>query len=130
MCHEGVAFRNLNAYMIVILSHSRMNLMIAPNQEVCPSDARHETSHCGCLAPLCAEIGIRISSTMMTRQPHDLVCPTADPMPKIPDDLTVVQFILDSSHPTRQVRNSDVPWLIEDHSGRKIGFEEVSLAPP
>jgi hypothetical protein len=107
---RGVAFRNLNAYMIVILC------VCAPNQEVCPSDARRLP-------------GSLISSTM-TRQPHDLVCPTADPLPKIPDDLTVVQFILDSSHPTRPVRSSDVPWLIEDHSGRKIGFDEVSLVPP
>jgi hypothetical protein len=37
----------------------------------------------------------------------------------IPDDLAVPQFILDSAHPT-------YPWLVDDTTGRQIGFEEVS----
>ena len=44
----------------------------------------------------------------------------------IPDDLTLPQFILDSTHPTRPIRREGIPWLIDDTTGRKIGFEEVS----
>jgi hypothetical protein len=44
----------------------------------------------------------------------------------IPDDLTLPQFILDSSHPTRPIRKQGIPWLVDDTSGRQIGFEEVS----
>jgi hypothetical protein len=47
-------------------------------------------------------------------------------LPPIPDNLSIPQFFLDSQHSTRPVRNVDAPWLIEDQSGRKIGFEEVS----
>ncbi|KAG1749197.1 hypothetical protein EDB19DRAFT_1681264 [Suillus lakei] len=42
----------------------------------------------------------------------------------IPDDLTLSQFFLDSHHPRRPVR-TDAPWLIEDETGRRIGFEEI-----
>lgn len=44
----------------------------------------------------------------------------------IPDDLSVAQFILDSHHPRRPVRPSDAPWLIDDVTGRKVFYEEVS----
>lgn len=44
--------------------------------------------------------------------------------PVIPDDLTLSQFFLDSYHPRRPVR-TDAPWLIEDETGRRIGFEEI-----
>jgi hypothetical protein len=44
----------------------------------------------------------------------------------IPDDLTVPQFILDSTHPTRPIRKEGIPWLVDDTTGRQIGFEEVS----
>jgi 4-coumarate--CoA ligase len=44
----------------------------------------------------------------------------------IPDGLTVPQFILDSGHPTRPIRKERNPWLIDDTTGQKIGFEEVS----
>jgi hypothetical protein len=44
----------------------------------------------------------------------------------IPDDLTLPQFILDSTHPTRPIRKEGIPWLIDDITGRKIEFEEVS----
>ncbi|KAG1825334.1 hypothetical protein EV424DRAFT_1391993 [Suillus variegatus] len=42
----------------------------------------------------------------------------------IPDDLTLTQFFLDSHHPRRPVR-TDAPWLIEDETGRRIGYEEI-----
>ena len=48
-----------------------------------------------------------------------------EPCPNIPDDLTVAQFILDSHHPARPLRPYGTPWLIEDGSGREIGYEEV-----
>jgi len=47
--------------------------------------------------------------------------------PHIPDDLTLCQFILDSEHPLRPARNG-IPWFIEDTTGRRVGFEEVSYA--
>ncbi|KAG2145837.1 hypothetical protein DEU56DRAFT_183761 [Suillus clintonianus] len=43
----------------------------------------------------------------------------------VPDDLTLPQFILDSSHPLRPIPSSHVPWFIEDASGRGVGHEEV-----
>ncbi len=48
----------------------------------------------------------------------------------IPDDLTLPQFILDLTHPTRPIRKEGIPWLIDDTTGRKIGFEEVSREIP
>ncbi|EJD03679.1 acetyl-CoA synthetase-like protein [Fomitiporia mediterranea MF3/22] len=47
--------------------------------------------------------------------------------PPIPDDLTAAQFILDSNHPNRPIRRGNVPWLIEDSTGRKVEFEEIRL---
>ncbi|EIM92300.1 amp dependent CoA ligase [Stereum hirsutum FP-91666 SS1] len=47
------------------------------------------------------------------------------PLPHIPDDVTLPQFLLDSTHPRRPVRKEGIPWLIEDATGRRIGFEEI-----
>ncbi|KAL5535772.1 hypothetical protein ACEPAF_3866 [Sanghuangporus sanghuang] len=47
------------------------------------------------------------------------------PCPAIPDDLTVAQFMLDVQHPMRPVRTENVPWLIEESTGRSVGFEEL-----
>jgi len=47
------------------------------------------------------------------------------PLPIIPDDLTIPQFIFDTQGVTRPVRPHAVPWLIEDHSGRGIRQAEV-----
>jgi len=47
-------------------------------------------------------------------------------LPPIPDDLTVAQFMLDYHHSARPVR-AGVPCLIEDGTGRPIGFDEVSI---
>jgi hypothetical protein len=52
-----------------------------------------------------------------------------DPLPYIPDDLTLVQFVLDSNHECRPIRPQSATWLIEDATGRKVGLEEVSLLP-
>lgn len=49
------------------------------------------------------------------------------PLPHIPDDVTLPQFLLDSTHPRRPIRKEGIPWLIEDATGRRIGFEEVRL---
>jgi len=46
-------------------------------------------------------------------------------LPFIPDNLSVPQFILDTQHPTRPLRKDGIPWLIEDASGREVGFEEL-----
>lgn len=51
----------------------------------------------------------------------------AGTLPILPDDLTIPQFIFEFKHGTRPTRGSDVPWLIEDETGRGIGGNEVSL---
>ncbi|EIM79727.1 phenylacetyl-CoA ligase [Stereum hirsutum FP-91666 SS1] len=44
----------------------------------------------------------------------------------IPDDLTIAQFMLDRPHPYRSTsRPVEAPWLVDDATGRKIGFEEI-----
>lgn len=43
----------------------------------------------------------------------------------LPDDLTVVQFMLDYHHPMRQVRPASSPWFIDDTTGRQVFYEEV-----
>jgi len=47
------------------------------------------------------------------------------PLPAIPDDLTVVQFMLDSNHVSRPAVRRPNAWLIEDASGREIESIEV-----
>jgi len=44
----------------------------------------------------------------------------------IPDDLTVPQFIFKAAHELRPIRRPDVPWIIEDETGRGMGEDEVS----
>jgi 4-coumarate--CoA ligase len=45
----------------------------------------------------------------------------------LPDDLTVVQFILDTfDHPTKPNRDG-VPWFVDNDSGKTVGYEEVGL---
>ncbi|KAJ7070760.1 amp dependent CoA ligase [Mycena amicta] len=51
----------------------------------------------------------------------------AVPLAAIPDAVTLPQFILDPDHPARPTRPSNVPWLIEDHTGRRIGVDELRL---
>ncbi|KAI0803315.1 amp dependent CoA ligase [Irpex lacteus] len=48
-----------------------------------------------------------------------------EPLPLIPDDLTVSQFMLDAHHPARPAQKRLTPWLIEDATGRGIGYEEL-----
>jgi hypothetical protein len=50
-----------------------------------------------------------------------------DPLPHVPDDLTLPQFILDSTHECRPIRPQGATWLIEDATGRKVGLEEVTI---
>lgn len=49
----------------------------------------------------------------------------AGPAPFIPDNLTLPQFFLDSLHPLRPTRTAGQPWLIDDQTGKEVGFEEV-----
>ena len=52
------------------------------------------------------------------------------PLPHVPDDVTLVQFMLDSDHPSRPVKRvlQGNPWMIEDATGRHIGYGEVRVA--
>lgn len=47
------------------------------------------------------------------------------PCPFIPDNFTIPQFFLDEHHPLRPLRKTGDPWLIEDATGRTVGYEEV-----
>ncbi|KAI0003767.1 phenylacetyl-CoA ligase [Russula compacta] len=47
------------------------------------------------------------------------------PLPNIPDNLTLVQFIFDSTHECRPTRRQGTTWLVEDATGRKIGLKEI-----
>ncbi|KAK7694984.1 hypothetical protein QCA50_002172 [Cerrena zonata] len=47
------------------------------------------------------------------------------PLPPIPDDLTIPQFLLDTRHVSRPYNSYSNPWFIEEATGREIGFEEV-----
>ncbi len=49
------------------------------------------------------------------------------PIPHIPDDLTIPQFILDVHHPARPTLRKIQPWLIEELTGREVGSDEVSV---
>ncbi|KAJ6575367.1 amp dependent CoA ligase [Mycena capillaripes] len=68
-------------------------------------------------------ISFRTSPTM-----HEFRTPKgATPLPHIPDDLTLAQFFLEHNHPAaaRPARPPGAPWLIEDHTARPIGFDEL-----
>lgn len=45
-------------------------------------------------------------------------------MPEIPN-LSLPQFILDTEIPIRPRRGPEIPWLIEDSTGRKLGIDEL-----
>ncbi|KZS98390.1 phenylacetyl-CoA ligase [Sistotremastrum niveocremeum HHB9708] len=44
-----------------------------------------------------------------------------------PDDLTIPQFMLDSFHPARPVREDHSPWLIDDQSGKSYHYEQIRM---
>ena len=48
-----------------------------------------------------------------------------EPLPHIPDDVTIPQFFLDSWHPIRPVKTQPTPWFIDDATGREVMFDEV-----
>ncbi|KAH9903423.1 amp dependent CoA ligase [Cubamyces lactineus] len=47
------------------------------------------------------------------------------PLPPIPDDLTIPQFLLDAHHPARPVLKKAQPWIIEELTGREVGSDEL-----
>ncbi|CAE7221755.1 unnamed protein product [Rhizoctonia solani] len=64
----------------------------------------------------------------MSRNPDGTFSAQSAPLegPDYPrDDLTIPQFMLDSTHSLRPIREANSPWFIEDETGRGIGFEEV-----
>lgn len=48
-----------------------------------------------------------------------------DAIPHLPDDITIVQFLLDSHDPTRPANPVGLPWFIEEATGRSIDIDEV-----
>lgn len=47
------------------------------------------------------------------------------PLPHVPDDVSIPQFIFRSGTPGRPVRPSNVPFFIEDGTGRAVTYEQV-----
>ena len=52
------------------------------------------------------------------------------PLPHIPDNLTIPQFILREIASPRPQRSLSVPFFIDDKTGRRISYEEVRLYFP
>ncbi len=50
---------------------------------------------------------------------------SAVPLPHIPDDLSIPQFIFRSEYPGRPVRPRNTPLFIEDGTGRVTTYEQV-----
>lgn len=46
-------------------------------------------------------------------------------LPWLPDDLSLTQFSLDVHHSVRAPRASEVPWFIDDETGKSLGLEQV-----
>ncbi|KAI0706143.1 phenylacetyl-CoA ligase [Cytidiella melzeri] len=57
--------------------------------------------------------------------PEFTTAPSVGPLPHIPDDVTLPQFILDSWHPHRPVNKHLNPVLVEDSTGKQVGFAEL-----
>lgn len=49
------------------------------------------------------------------------------PLPHVPEDLTLEQFILSGSTTGRPVRPKSVPWLVSDKTGQNVDLAEVGL---
>ncbi|KAF8871809.1 phenylacetyl-CoA ligase [Infundibulicybe gibba] len=47
------------------------------------------------------------------------------PLPPIPDDLTVPQFIFGYQSGPRPQRDPSIPWLVDDETGRGVGGDEL-----
>ncbi|KAF8895161.1 hypothetical protein BD779DRAFT_1668498 [Infundibulicybe gibba] len=47
------------------------------------------------------------------------------PLPPLPDDLTVPQFIFGYESSLRPKRDLNVPWLVDDETGRGVGGDEL-----
>lgn len=64
----------------------------------------------------------------MSRNPDGTFSSFAPPLDEAcspPTDLSIPQFILDSTHPLRPIRDANSPWFVEDETGRRVGYEEV-----
>lgn len=48
-----------------------------------------------------------------------------EPIDNIPYHLTIPQFLLDSHHLERPLRKGQIPWIVDDSTGRSYGIEEV-----
>ncbi|TBU63558.1 amp dependent CoA ligase [Dichomitus squalens] len=48
-----------------------------------------------------------------------------EPLPVIPDNVTIPQFILDVHHPARPVLTKAQPWCIDELSGREVFSDEL-----
>ncbi|TFY55235.1 hypothetical protein EVJ58_g8376 [Rhodofomes roseus] len=87
-----------------------------------PSVAREDPPTTSCSL----DDGITLSASMAITEFHG----PSGPLPHVPDDVTLVQFMLDSDHPSRPVKRilQGNPWMIEDATGRQIGYGEVRTA--
>ncbi|KAJ6544154.1 amp dependent CoA ligase [Mycena capillaripes] len=46
-------------------------------------------------------------------------------LPRIPDDMTLEEFMLDYNHELRPTRPVGVPWLVVEKTGRKVDVDEI-----
>ncbi|KAJ7644293.1 hypothetical protein FB45DRAFT_1053078 [Roridomyces roridus] len=57
--------------------------------------------------------------------PGDILSASSGVLPPIPDNLTIPQFQLDHTEPTRPHRDAGIPYLVDDATGKGIGFAEA-----
>lgn len=50
---------------------------------------------------------------------------SAIPFPTVPDDLSIPQFMFNATHPNRPTKDPNVPWIIENDTGRHVFGEEI-----
>lgn len=49
------------------------------------------------------------------------------PLDAPPDFLTIPQFFLDLHYPQRPIRTPNIPWLVDDPTGKSYGSEEIRV---
>ncbi|KAI0322159.1 acetyl-CoA synthetase-like protein [Amylostereum chailletii] len=56
---------------------------------------------------------------------HSSIFFSRQSLPPTPDDLTIPQFFLDASHPSKLPHPPGSPFLIDDVTGRSVTFDEI-----
>lgn len=91
----------------------------------------HLNTAAGQLAGTVSPVLQPVSLTLSFNTPN---CPTSmseiyadgGPLPHVPDDWTIEQFVLDGQHPVKPQWYDLRPVLIDEITGREMGSDEVS----